>query len=259
MCRCLSALDLDYLTCLRFLKSSGRIGFGYPPQKGRREGTIRFECQFHDMTGMSGGVVSVRNAEEARRVGNDHMNLRPSTTYIHSTVQLCTLNLPSLNTSNSALASRHRRARVDVPRGNRVVRVKQNARVRCAVRAGERHQVTRLDAPAAARDIELRARDVQLRAVGRRRAVQRNVLDAEEVLAVLDALGDAHRDLGFAWEPNVSLVSRTKPAGGMDKPSLSQLNDPVPSPRGWSCAILNHTAPLPLNVAAVWPAGTLAR
>lgn len=203
------------------------------------------------MTGMSGGVVSVRNAEEARRVGNDHMNLRPSTTYIHSTVQLCTLNLPSLNTSNSALASRHRRARVDVPRGNGVVRVKQNARVRRAIRAGERHKVARLDAPAAARDVELRARDVQLRAVGRRRAVQRNVLDAEEVLAVLDAVGDADRDLGFAWEPNVSLVPRTKPAGEMDKPSLSQLNDPVPRPRGWSCAILNHTAPLPLKVAAV--------
>lgn len=236
MCRCLSALDLDYFTCLRFLKSSGRIGFGYPPQKGRREGTIRFECQFHDMTGMSGGVVSVRSAEEVRRaLENDHMNLRPSTTYIHSIMQLYTLNTPSIISStspNSALASRHRRPRVDVARGNGVVRVKQNARVRRAIRAGERHKVTRLDAPTAARDVELRARDVQLRAVGRRRAVQRNVLDAEEVLAVLDALGDAHRDLGFAWEPNVSLLPNSKCEGGMDEPSLSQLNDPVPRPRG---------------------------
>lgn len=68
-------------------------------------------------------------------------------------MQLYTLNVPSstpLISKLSALARRHRRPGVDVPRGNRVVRVKQNARVRRAIRAGERHEVARLDAPAAA-------------------------------------------------------------------------------------------------------------
>lgn len=129
----------------------------------------------------------------------------PATTYIysihHATIYIEYTSLIPSASPNSHLARRHRRPRVDITRRDRVVRVKQNARVSRAIRAGERHEVARLDAPAAARDVELRARDVQLRAVGRRRAVQRNVLDAEEVLAVLDALGDAHRDLRFACEP----------------------------------------------------------
>jgi len=88
---------------------------------------------------------------------------------------------------------------VDVARRHGVVQVELDAGVGGLVRAGERDQAGRPDGPGAARDADLRAREVELRAPDGGRAVQGDVLHAEEVLAVCDAGGDADVYLGFAW------------------------------------------------------------
>lgn len=59
-------------------------------------------------------------------------------------------------------------------------------RVRILERAGD-PDGSRVGAAAAARDLDLRARDVELRGATRVRVVDRQALDAQEVLAVFDA------------------------------------------------------------------------
>ncbi|TLD27075.1 hypothetical protein PspLS_05235 [Pyricularia sp. CBS 133598] len=58
-----------------------------------------------------------------------------------------------------------------------------------------------------ARDGDLRARDVQLGAADGARAVQRDVLDAEQVVAAGDALGDRDVDAGFVCVPGQPVIA----------------------------------------------------
>lgn len=89
----------------------------------------------------------------------------------------------------SHLAREDRRPRVLIRGRHGVVDVDLDAGVRLGVRAGDGNLVAGLGA-AAARDGELRARDVELDAAGRAGRVQGDVLAAEEVLAGGDARGD---------------------------------------------------------------------
>ena len=64
------------------------------------------------------------------------------------------------------------------------------------VRTRERHLVRGFGA-AAARDLELCARDVELRAARRPGAVKPEVLGTQQVVAGLDAAGDGRREGGL--------------------------------------------------------------
>lgn len=97
-----------------------------------------------------------------------------------------------------SLALDNRRPGVDIAGRHGPVQLEENARVGGLVGAGEGHERARVERAGAARHRDLRARDVQLRAAHAACAVQRDVLHAEEVLAVGDARGDLDRDLGFA-------------------------------------------------------------
>lgn len=84
----------------------------------------------------------------------------------------------------TTIASGNSGTRVGVAGRSRVVEVEQEAGVGGLVRAGEGNQLAAgVDGAGAARHVELRARNVQLRAADGTGAVQTNVLHAEEVLA----------------------------------------------------------------------------
>jgi hypothetical protein len=85
------------------------------------------------------------------------------------------------------------------------INVDEDTRVAGAVSAWERHQIRGRLAAGAARDAELRARQVELRAASGRGRVQRHVLDAEQVLAVGEARWDGEADLGFACDLSFSV------------------------------------------------------
>jgi hypothetical protein len=71
-------------------------------------------------------------------------------------------------------------------------------RIRSLVRARERDEGAGASA-AAVGDGDLGAGDVELGAACCGRRVQSDVLDAEEVVARGQGLGDGDADLGFAW------------------------------------------------------------
>lgn len=96
------------------------------------------------------------------------------------------------------LALDHRRAGVHIARGRRPVQLEQDARVGGLVGARERDQRARVERAGTARDGQLRAANVELRAADAAGRVQRDVLHAQEVVAVGDARGDGHRDLALA-------------------------------------------------------------
>lgn len=98
----------------------------------------------------------------------------------------------------SHLAREDRRPRVLVRSGHGVVHVDLDTRVRLGVRARDGDLVAGLGA-AAARDGDLRARDVELDAAGRAGRVQGDVLAAEEVLAGGDARGDLNVEGSLAF------------------------------------------------------------
>lgn len=101
----------------------------------------------------------------------------------------------SISTSSPSLTTPHRRARRAI-RPTPAVNVDLEPGVRVLVRAWKTHQRAGRPAPAA-RHAELRARNVQLRAVDLARAVQRNVLDAQQVLAAGRVLGDGDGEGGL--------------------------------------------------------------
>jgi hypothetical protein len=93
-------------------------------------------------------------------------------------------------------------AGVGIAGGDRVVKLKQDARVCRRVRAGERDEVARLERPRAPGDGELGARKVELGASNGTGAVQGNVLYTEQVVAIRDALGDGDANLSLACIPS---------------------------------------------------------
>ena len=74
----------------------------------------------------------------------------------------------------------------------------------------------RLDAPRPTTDVQLSARDVELRTPHGPRAVHRNVLDPQEVLAILEARGKLDGDLGGALERPLDSSARERRAGVLD-------------------------------------------
>jgi hypothetical protein len=107
--------------------------------------------------------------------------------------------LPALH-PGVQLALNRRRTRVGVAGGDGPVQLEQDARVGGLVGAGERDQRARVERARAARDGELRARDVELGPAGRAGAVQRDVLGPQQVVAVGDALGDLDGYFGLAYK-----------------------------------------------------------
>jgi hypothetical protein len=89
------------------------------------------------------------------------------------------------------LPTPHRRPRTHIiPRIRRILsQIHQDPRITTLIRAGQRRQRTRTPAPAA-RDLDLRATEIKLRFVGLHGHVQRDMLDAQEVVAVRGGLGD---------------------------------------------------------------------
>lgn len=81
---------------------------------------------------------------------------------------------------------------------NRIIDVKLNARVARLISTREADQRAR-SAVATVLDLDLRARDVELRTSTARRTVQADVLNAEQVLACGKGLGECEGDLLFAW------------------------------------------------------------
>jgi hypothetical protein len=112
---------------------------------------------------------------------------------------------PSLNAIHmlllpeAELARQRRRPGGLVVGGHGVVDVDDEAGVVGLVHAGDRDQAGRERALAAG-NVQLRARNVQLRPADGVGAVQADVLDAEEVVAVGDACGDLDIDDGLACD-----------------------------------------------------------
>lgn len=88
------------------------------------------------------------------------------------------------------LTSLRIRPRRPIALRNRIIDINQDARVGGRVRTRERHQALGAVRAAAARDGDLRARDVELGAAGRPSRVQADMFGAEEVVTVLEAFGD---------------------------------------------------------------------
>lgn len=112
---------------------------------------------------------------------------------------LSILHLPISPTCHR-LASSNRRPGVDILRRNRPVKLEQDAGVGGLVGTRERDQLAAgVERAGAAGDAELGAGDVELGAADAAGAVKGNVLDAEKVLAVGEAGGEADGDFGFAF------------------------------------------------------------
>lgn len=103
---------------------------------------------------------------------------------------------PSNTSSQNHLTTPDSRTRQGVVSRGRVVDVDQDAGVGGLVGAGQ-GDLGRGVAVAAARDLELAARNVELRAALAARAVQRNVLDAQQVLAGWQRFGERDEDFFF--------------------------------------------------------------
>lgn len=129
------------------------------------------------------------------------------------------------------LASSNRRPRNNITRRHRPIKLKQQPRVRRLVRPRETDQLPRrLDPARPAGDLDLRAAQVKLRPAHTPRGMQRNVLHAEQVLAVLDALGDLHAYLFLACPPTVSAPTTTKEWWWGKRTSARPSNTPGPQP-----------------------------
>lgn len=106
------------------------------------------------------------------------------------------------------LTTNHPRPGIHITRWRRPIQLEQNPRVRGLVRAGKRDKRARVEGSRAAGDRELGACNVDLHAADRGRAVQRDVLDAQEVVAGGDAGGDGGCYGGFACGGQSVLVAR---------------------------------------------------
>ena len=95
-------------------------------------------------------------------------------------------------------AGGHSRAGVDVAGRGRPVQLVHDAGVVGAVRAGEGDEAGSPDGASAAGDRDLGTRQIQLSTAGSRGRMKSNVFNAQEVLAVSNATGYLHGDLGFA-------------------------------------------------------------
>ncbi len=104
---------------------------------------------------------------------------------------------PQTSPATVRLPLPHLRSGRLVARPHGVVRPQQ-ARVAGLVGARERDQARGAPAPAA-RDLDLPARQVELGAAGLFGLVQRDALDADQVLAAGDGLGDGEFDGFFVW------------------------------------------------------------
>lgn len=107
---------------------------------------------------------------------------------------------PPPSTLLSYLASSNRRPGVNITSRNRPIKLEQDTGVGRLVGTGERDQLAAgVERAGASGHVDLRARNVQLRAADAAGAVQGNVLDAQEVLAWGEAGGEADGDFGFAF------------------------------------------------------------
>ena len=114
--------------------------------------------------------------------------------------------------TNTRLALEHIRAWILVCRRHGVVDVDLDARIRCLVRARQRHLVGSWRVGAAsARYGQLRARDVELGTAGAGRSVEADVLSSEEVLAGSDALWDRNAERAFACFFGSGLLESSSP------------------------------------------------
>lgn len=113
-----------------------------------------------------------------------------------SFLQHSTRRLNDFRTERRLLASERRPAPRRVAPRHWVVDVDHDARVggREAARDG---LLVRLPGAGATRDADVVARDIKLGATRRPGAVEAHVLSTQQVLAVLDALGDGERDCGL--------------------------------------------------------------
>lgn len=148
----------------------------------------------------------------------------PPTSPLHLTIpfrvphQLSLSPVPSPpHHHRTPLASSNRRPRNNITRRHRPVQLKQQPRIRRLIRAREANQLPRRLNPARpTSDLDLRTAHVKLRAADTPGRMQRNVLDAEQVLAVLDALGDLHAYLLLAC-PTVSSPTTKKGGRGTNQ------------------------------------------
>jgi hypothetical protein len=122
---------------------------------------------------------------------------------LHSEAKLYTKSPEQKFSHHSTFASLHNHltrpgagTRRRIAGGDRIIDVDLNSGVTGLIRTREANQGTRVPV-AATSDLELTAGDVELGAAGGRRAVQGNVLDAEEVFARGEGPGEGDCDLGF--------------------------------------------------------------
>lgn len=87
------------------------------------------------------------------------------------------------------------RTRRRVARRDRVINAQQEAGIRRLIGAGQRNRRARA-ATATASDLNLRATEIELRAAGRARTMQPNMLNAEQVLARGCSGGERERPAG---------------------------------------------------------------
>jgi len=135
------------------------------------------------------------------------------------------------------LALDNSRAGVDVAGRSGPVELEEDAGVGGLVGAGEADELAGVESSRAAGDVDLSAGEVQLGAADAAGAVQGDVLDADQVLAVLDAAGDLDRDFRLACDERLSEscggTERSQGLGMMESlPSLGHLRVPVPRPEG---------------------------
>lgn len=155
------------------------------------------------------------------------------------------------------LTTPHSRARRSVASRNRVVNVKLNALVIRLVRTRESDLGSRRSI-ATILNLQLRTRDVELRTTDRRRRVHSNVLNAHEVFARRERFRECDVDFLFAYGMIMLVGYSLEGERGGGVPFEGQFICPPEKVAPW-LKILNHTSPLPSQVAAVLPSGTLAR
>ena len=113
-------------------------------------------------------------------------------------IHLISTTYPALDLPNPHLTRPRSWSRRRVTRGHRVVNVDHDSRIRRLVRTGERYKPGRRTI-ATTGNLNLGARNVELSSARGPGRVQRDVLNAEEVLARGKGLGNGDGDLRRAW------------------------------------------------------------
>lgn len=131
---------------------------------------------------------------------HDHKHIELITS-ISFSVYITYLNSPLLPpppSPTTTLSPRpHRRPRRRITRRHRIININLNPLIRRTIRARKADQGTRRSIPSILH-LDLRTAYIKLRAADATRTVQRNVLDAQQILARGERFRDRNVDVGFA-------------------------------------------------------------